>query len=127
MKEVTYKTVPAQKAKKVKQEKTLCDICGADATPGRYGSGGDVCSICHREICKKHRDYDPEDWGDYPAKFCVFCYYLKFKKYLADREAEIRRHEEIEDNLESKMKEESLKTDVKAWLDKPKNLIEDDK
>jgi hypothetical protein len=112
LKQEITKTIPATKATTIKIGKVLCDICLADAAPGRYGGGGGVCQLCDRDVCAKHKRYD-DDGSDYPDKYCAICYELKFKKYAkdyADVEAEYERQLNA---LEAKVRAESLDSYVK--------------
>ena len=45
-----------------------CDFCG---------SGSKVswrCSICGRDCCQRHLVLDPDDYSDYPTKYCQECW-----------------------------------------------------
>ena len=63
-------------------ETVSCDICGK--------SNGDIgkCVLCGRDCHKwvygsseQCSEYDPRDYGDYPSRYCNYCYELKFVKY----------------------------------------------
>lgn len=88
--------------------KVYCDYpdCGNEIVYQRYGGGGGSCGICNRDVCSKHRTYDPDEPGDYPAKWCIICESL----FLQPRREMNERHWKEEEALERKVKKESL-----AW------------
>lgn len=106
-KEVVVK-VPAKPAKPATTKTIVlisCDVCGNEIVKGNpYGP----CCMCRREICYPCRHYSPEDQGDYPDKYCPLCYDLKFKKYLEQREKIRIDFEQAEEDLEDKIRQESL-------------------
>lgn len=110
MKQTKEIKVPAKVVKtpvKIKKvTKILCDFCGA--TVPDHGSYGwfPNCSICGRDTCRKHNKPDPDEVGDYPEWFCQICMPLILP---ARREMENRHYKE-EEELEARIKEESL-----AW------------
>lgn len=108
-------TIPAQEAKTIEREVYVCDICGNENIDKQRFI---TCSACGRLACrqgykkdeKRCSDYDHDEIGDYPDKFCVICWDLKYVKYIKEREAiEEERDKKIEE-LDNKIKEESLKT-----------------
>ena len=89
-----------------------CDVCTEKIeTARRY-----VCCLCGRDMhgynwansnqCMKVDDWD---YGDYPDKYCIFCWELKFAgKYELEYEAESERHEKAKKSIDRKIKKESL-------------------
>lgn len=63
-KKVPYKEKVIPAGTKVVTE-VVCDICGDKATT--------KCWVCDRDICGIHTNYDPQDPGDYPPKWCPPC------------------------------------------------------
>lgn len=106
-KEVTIK-VPPQKAYDRKETKVYCDICGVKVVYQNYGGGGGACCLCKRDVCVKHKEYDPHEPGDYPDKYCTYCYDLKFGKYQELADKILAEYDRKNDNLDKKIKEESL-------------------
>lgn len=100
-KTIKVPAVPAKKAHTRELPMYVCDICGKESK-----STIASCVLCERDICKTFslsteicRKYDPEDYGDYPASYCIRCYHLRFKKYAkvieAIKEEAYRQEEEI--------------------------------
>lgn len=75
--QITIKAVP-EHTKEI--EIYSCDFCGYETKHNNYGAIQN-CSICKRHACKDCRKSDPEDWSDYPNKFCNICIDLRYKKY----------------------------------------------
>lgn len=104
-------TVPATKAHKKFVKFYVCDICGYQ---NHDSSTFSHCCLCGRMVCYKgwHESsctkHDPREDGDYPAKYCTFCYDLKFGKYEAEYQTIVRTHDEALDALDAKIKKESL-------------------
>ena len=106
-------TVPEVKMHVKTVDITVCDFCKKERKVTK-------CKICDRDICTygyypEHcAKADPTDDGDYPDKYCPICFKLRFETY---RE-EINQIEEEafnkEDNVISKIKEESLKSIISA-------------
>lgn len=112
--------VPAKVVKtpaKVKKVLTVtCDICEKAidlSLDNRYGSGMSKCDLCKRDICRTKKAgiygdgtcYIMEDNGsDYWDKYCIICYPL----YIPARREMIARHDEEEEALEKRIREESL-------------------
>lgn len=98
--------VPAKKETTRKVEKVYCDIpdCKDEVKIENYGSGGGRCGICKRDICKRHKVYDPDEPGDYPDKWCTICYSLYYQRRREMNE----RHWAEEEKLEEEVKRESL-------------------
>lgn len=71
----------------------VCDICLK--TTGAMVEYRSVCAICGRDICGQHAHYDPDDSGDYPARWCDDC----LVAWRDGIEAEMRR---LDDEYEAK-------------------------
>lgn len=120
MKKVTYvpvKAIPAKPATKRRVEQTICDVCLEGIKSGQRIA---VCVSCGREMhgydwsrpASKPQciGEDPHDGGDYPDKYCRFCYHLKYGKY-AERYSDIERdYEDALDNMDRIVKKESLES-----------------
>lgn len=95
----------------------VCDICGRKSQTS-VGTGLSQtmgkCVLCGRHVCRRYAQScakdDPECWGDYPDVYCPICYKIKFVTYLPERQAMEKRHEAEEEELDRKMREESLAT-----------------
>ena len=111
-KEIEVKT-PARKASVSKKTVTLCDICGKNAERESYGSGGDTCPVCKRDVCRAHKKYD-DHGDDYPDVYCTICHRLRFETYDHLYKAEELRHEKVLDDLETSFKELSLAENPKT-------------
>lgn len=103
--------VPAKRAHTRTVKEFYCDIpsCTNKAlTKSSMYVGGErspvQCSICKRDVCDRHRVYDPDEPGDYPDKFCTICATL----YLPERNEMQERHWKEEEKLRSRIRKESL-------------------
>ena len=108
-KEIT-KNIPertiVQKATVKSYMVVTCDICNLEIEKHQRHR---VCSLCKRDVHGiKCSEYDPEEYGDYPAIFCIICYNLKFVKYQQEREELYKTIDKLEQQLENKIKKESL-------------------
>ncbi len=105
----TYVKVPAQKATKRKVTKVYCDVGGEFISGnGGYGRTG-KCTICSRDVCRKHEKIDPHSPEDYPDGYCTICYDIKYVKY-GDRQIQLdNKHAEDKQELNKSVLEESLK------------------
>lgn len=123
MKKETVVKVPPKKAVAAKPATTktvvryTCDVCGKAidrSLDNRYGSGMSKCSLCGRDVCRTQVegkygqytcfDFDPDEMGDYPDKYCIICFPL----YIPVRNALKEKHWKAEEALENKVKKESL-------------------
>lgn len=106
MKKTTEVKVPAKKATTRQVVKIFCDVPGCtDQAAMLYGGVNSAkCGICKRDICKRHLEYDPDEMGDYPDKWCSICYPL----ILYPRREMNERHWKEEEALIAKVKKESL-------------------
>jgi hypothetical protein len=110
-------TIPAQKSKVVERQIYVCDLCGRENIDRSFFV---QCSMCGRLVCrggygrtdKCHCMYDPDEIGDYPAEFCQICYNLRYEKYANDFEKIEEDYSNKIDNMESKIKAESIATKV---------------
>lgn len=115
MKKVTYikvALVPAQPATKRRVEKTYCDVCSLEITIGRPVVH---CVLCRRDTHGwwfnngKCSPEDPRNSGDYPDRYCKFCYDLKFVgEFNKAYNDEIERHDKFVANLDKRIKAISL-------------------
>lgn len=111
MKKTKIITIPARKASPARKKKVsqrVCDFCSA--TIPDHGSYGwyPSCSICKRDCCRKHNQPDPDEPSDYPDWFCNICMPL----ILPARRAMKERHWKEEEEIENKIKEQSLGTSI---------------
>lgn len=114
--------VPAKVVKTPAKVKTVvrytCDICSETvdkSQDNRYGSGMSQCTLCKRDICRtmvkdKYAvytcwEYDPDEHGDYPDKYCIHCIAV----YIPERRKLAEKHWREEEKLEIKMRKESLR------------------
>jgi hypothetical protein len=104
--EVTLKAKPAVPARKKVKEVVYCDICSDEIQPYTYGYGkrGSECTVCGRDMCRDCSKYDPDELGDYPDRYCTFCFSL----FIPARAKMNERHWKEEEKLEAKIKKESL-------------------
>ncbi len=106
MKKTVQISVPAVPKKTIEKEIYICDLCGHEG----YTT---TCILCGRDVCNgtfsKCRQFDPEESGDYPDKYCTICYSLKFDKYLKERNDLTEEYDTKRDLLEEKIRKESLK------------------
>lgn len=49
----------------------FCDICGEQFEP--YSSHSNKCKICERDICSKHKEWDPLDDGTPDYRTDIYC------------------------------------------------------
>lgn len=101
MKKITYTTLKAQPAKKIRHKKTICDFCDKES---RY-----ECSLCGRDICytisDSHTKFDPREWGDYPGKYCPDCYEIRYEGAFNEAYNQMQqRHENEEIGLDHQIK-----------------------
>jgi len=85
----------------VKRYVYTCDICTGTS------NGTAKCRLCSKDLCDKHRVYDPRDYGDYPSTFCKRCW--EIGQVYRERIGAIRTRADME--------EEALN---KEWYDKCK-------
>lgn len=82
-----------------------CDICGKETTSRRN------CSICSKDICTDCTRYDPRDMGDYPEKYCAYCFNIG-EKYLEqiriEEESCSNRIEELEKQWRDEATEKTI-------------------
>lgn len=71
MKTTIVEIIPARTESQTERVIVACDICLK--TTGDVVEHLSVCAICGRDICGQHAHYDPEDDGDYPARWCDDC------------------------------------------------------
>jgi len=113
MKKVTEVNVPERvvKATIKKVEKTLCDICLDD---GIERVAVSKCILCKRDTCNtygkdSHTWADPEEWGDYPDRYCIRCYLLKFTgEYEKMRETVKENYYESLQQIDHEIRKKSL-------------------
>lgn len=107
MKKEKLVSVAPTRATTRKVTKFYCDIpdCGDEAAMLYGGVNSAKCNICKRDVCKRHLEYDPDNSGDYPEKWCSICYPL----ILYPRREMEERHDKEADELLEKVKKESLK------------------
>lgn len=86
-----------------------CDFCDH-----RNNSGSNFieCYSCCKMVCRKYVNScvwnDPHEIGDYPDKYCPFCYKLKYVKYKEEyNKIELDYEKKIE-ALDARVKKESL-------------------
>lgn len=103
--------IPAVPEKTITKKIFICDLCGDECH-------GAVCKICKRMVCKSYTKscstYDPWNDGDYPDPVCSICYKLIKNKYDKEREDMFERHYKDEEDLEQRLREESLANDSKG-------------
>ena len=105
---------PATPETSIMKDVAVCDICLSESGGTCYRN---VCTLCKRDICTKCSNTDRDDYGDYPSKYCLVCYELKFNKYDITLSDITDKHEkEIREFME-KIKEESLSINPnKEWM-----------
>ena len=116
MKKTIAKTIPAVKAQPAKTKEIIllmCDICGLEIK-----SYEKKCVLCERDVhgynwtqkkqCMKE---DERESGDYPDTYCIKCADLKFDKYDQEYRDMQSKAEKLEDDLEEKIKKESLENE----------------
>ncbi len=79
----------------------VCDFCNTEVSTNR------VCSICGKNICYEHSNYDPREYGDYPTKYCDVCFNIG-KKYLKQMDLERDKYDIIIEKLENDWKNEAV-------------------
>ena len=87
--------------RKVEVYSYVCDFCNTEVSTNR------VCSICGKNICYEHSNYDPREYGDYPTKYCGDCFNVG-KKYLKQIENEENKHNIIIEKLENNWIDEAI-------------------
>lgn len=108
---VEIKAKPAKEAIPAKTKKvteTVCDFCQANLPD--HGSFGwyPKCTLCGRDICRKHTKFDSPDSSDYPDNYCTICFDLRFVKY-GDAWWKLQElHEKEEEEFLKLIKKESL-------------------
>lgn len=109
MKKTETKTIPAVPARMIpyQPERTktvetiICDLCGKHPVHHE-------CAICGRDVCICCQRVDSRDSSDYAGTWCPHCYRLwkdRYKARLREMETE---YEEIEEQLLTDWKAESL-------------------
>jgi len=98
-----------KKVKEIDITTRCCDICSSGLR-SRYQTHGTYCMVCGRDVCSKHKVWDPHEdpSDDYPGVYCTDCiliakpYLDKIKdlEYEYSEEEEKLRKDMIRDCLE---------------------------
>lgn len=111
MKKETEIIIPAVSEKTKKITTYVCDLCFKE---DKDSSKFKTCDSCQRLACY-YWEGDrcivsvSDEWGsDYPDRYCKICYELKFEKYALERQKIEEDYESIIEQLDTKIKTESL-------------------
>jgi hypothetical protein len=90
MKKTIEIKISAQKARTKQQEVTLCDICGKPDPKTSGYSQMTKCCLCGRDVHFRYNNpcskSEPDEWGGYPAYYCVYCYELRYETHRKEIE-----------------------------------------
>jgi hypothetical protein len=92
--------------KKYNETKCYCDFCFLDNIKKEV-EYDPKCYICDINICREHTVFDPDDYGDYPTKYCTNCWKIGEPYRIRMKDLEDRADEEIE--KESKLWQKAAK------------------
>jgi len=65
-------------------EQRFCDVC-KDGTKAFY-----ICCVCNKDLCTAHTIFDPDEYCEYPDRYCQSCWELgePYRKELAKAKTE---------------------------------------
>mgnify|MGYP001164756707 CR=1 FL=1 len=84
-------TVPSSKRKVY-----YCDVCSLS---GKKHQAINSCNVCGKDLCREHTNFDPDDSGDYPEKWCPSCAQVR-EKYAPQMREAAQRYDELISNIE---------------------------